>query len=107
MAYAGTASRSGQRIVNSVAAQHEDWVLFSFDVSQAFAKGMTFEELARLTGMPLRAVEFDLAPEDVQLLKKLKGFEDYNPLKETLQMVKPIYGLKDAPRAWRKKLTRC
>jgi len=36
--FAGTASRAGQRIVNSEAAQHRDMVLFSFDVSQAFAK---------------------------------------------------------------------
>ena len=40
--YAGTASRAGQRMVNSACAQHDDFVLFSFDVSAAFAKGMTF-----------------------------------------------------------------
>ena len=51
--YAGTATRNGQRIVNSIVAQQEDFVLFSFDISKAFAKGMTFEELARLTGEPL------------------------------------------------------
>ena len=102
--YAGTASRAGQRMVNSVCAQHEDFVLFSFDVSAAFAKGMTFEELSRLTGMPLRKVEFTLAADDVALLRKIKGYEDFDPLKEVLAMIKPIYGLKDAPRAWRKKL---
>ena len=63
--FAGTATRSGQRVVNSITAQHEDFVLFSFDVSQAFAKGLTFEEYARLTGTQLRQVEFDVAADDV------------------------------------------
>ena len=41
--YAGTASRAGQRTVNTIASEHEGIVLFSFDVSQAFAKGMALE----------------------------------------------------------------
>ena len=102
--FAGTASRSGQRIVNSVVVQENDFVLFSFDVSQAFAKGMTFEELARLTGTQLREVEFDLSPADIYLLRRLPGYADFDPARETLKMLKPIYGLRDAPRAWRKKL---
>ena len=102
--FAGTASRWAQRVVNSCTVQEEDFVLFSFDVGSAFAKGMTFEELSRLTGEPLRAVEFDLASEDVQILRLIPGFEDFDPTTETLSMVKPIYGQKDAPRAWRKKL---
>ena len=40
--YAGTISRSGQRLVNAVAAEIEDFILFSFDVSQAFAKCSIF-----------------------------------------------------------------
>ena len=102
--FAGTASRAGQRLVNSMAAQEPDWVLFSFDISQAFAKGMDFAEMARHTGTPLRAVEFDLHSLDIPVLRKLKGFEDFDPKSETLRMIKPIYGLKDASRAWRHKL---
>ena len=102
--FAGTASRAGQRVVNSQIAQHDDYIMFSADVSQAFAKGLTFEELARLTGQPLRAVEFDLSAADVELLRELPGYSDFDPTRETLAMIKPIYGLKDAPRAWRKKL---
>ena len=41
---------------------------------------------------------------DITILRKIKGFENYNPNTNTLNMKKPIYGLKDAPRAWRKKL---
>ena len=91
-------------IANSAAAQEPEWTLFSFDISQAFAKGMDFAETARHTGTPLRAVEFDLHPRDIPILRKLKGFENFDPRTETLRMIKPIYGLKDAPRAWRQKL---
>ena len=43
-AFAQAAMEAEAGLVNLVAAQHEDYVLFSFDVSQAFAKGMTFKE---------------------------------------------------------------
>ena len=102
--FAGTASRAGQRIVNTMVAQDDDMELFSFDVSQAFAKGLTFEEYARLTGQQLRAVQFRVAPSDVPLVRRIKGYEDFDPDKEVLTMLKAIYGLKDAPRAWRKRL---
>ena len=102
--FAGAATRWAQRLVNSVAAQHEDFALSAFDVGSAFANGMTFAELAELTGEPLRAVQFELSAADVALLQCIPGFENFNPHLECLSMIKPIYGLKDAPRAWRKKL---
>ena len=102
--YAGTASRWGQRIINSVCVNVEGFELFSFDVSVAFAKGMTFQELSELTGEPVRSVQCELAPEDVTMLRTIPGFEDFDPKTEVLDMLKAIYGLKDAPRAWRKKL---
>ena len=40
--FAGTASRWGQRPVNSALAQNTEFEFFSCDVSAAFAKGMTF-----------------------------------------------------------------
>ena len=43
--YAGTTRQSGQRLLDAVAAENEDFIMFSFDVSQAFAKGLTFDEL--------------------------------------------------------------
>ena len=102
--FAGTASRCGQRVVNTMAAQEDTFELWSFDVSQAFAKGLTFDELAELTDTPLRKVEFDLSPEDVAILKQIPGYETFDPTRETLSMSKAMYGLKDAPRAWRKRL---
>ena len=102
--FAGTATRWSQRVINSVAATEDNHTLFSLDVSKAFAKGMTFEELSRLSGQPLRTVQFELAAADIPLLKRIPGFEDFDPNREVLTMFKPIYGLKDAPRAWSKKL---
>ena len=102
--FAGTASRWSQRLINSVCCTHANFELYSIDVSVAFAKGMTFEELAKYTGEPVRSVEFELHPNDVIYLRALPDFGDFNPATEVLTMIKPIYGLKDAPRAWRKKL---
>ena len=97
--YAGTTSSSCQRLVNAVAAENADFILFSFDVSQAFAKGLTFEELSKLTGIECRAVQFDVPRADLRCLKQLRGLEGFDPAKDTLTMLKPIYGLKDAPLA--------
>ena len=47
--YAGTTSRSGQRVVNVVAAENSEFILVSFDVFRAFAKRMTFEEFSTLS----------------------------------------------------------
>ena len=55
--YANTTTRRGQSIINSVAAQQQ-WELISADVSTAFLQGMSFTQLAELTGEPLREVRF-------------------------------------------------
>ena len=47
--FAGTTTRWGQRLVNSVAAQ-QGWPLFTADVSQAFLRGLTFEQAAQNKG---------------------------------------------------------
>ena len=103
--FAGTASRAGQRLINFVVAQNPEWVFFSYDVSQAFAKGLTFEQYARLTGNPLRKVQLELkSPEDIALFRTLPGWSDFDPKTEVISLLKPVYGLKDAPRAWRLRL---
>ena len=102
--YAGATSGSAQRLVNAVAAGHKEFLLFRFDVSQAFAKELTFEEFSILTGQEIRKVEFDVAKVHIDSLRELRDVKDSDPKYETLITLKPIYGLKDAPRAWRKKL---
>ena len=97
-------SLGGQRCVNDVAAGNPEFILCSFDVSQAFAKGMTFEESSALSGQDVRKAELDVSKADIECVRQLLDFRDFDPVKESLTMLKPIYWLKDAPRAWRKKL---
>lgn len=71
--YAGAISRSGQRFVNAVAVGNPDFILFSLDVGQAFAKSMTFEEFSALTSGDLREVQFDVPKADLECLRQLNG----------------------------------
>lgn len=97
--YAGATLRSGQRLVNVVAAENTDLVLSSFDVSRASVKGMVFEEFSALTGTDIREAQFDAPTSDLGCFRQIRGVDDFNPGVETLGVLKPIYGLKDAPRA--------
>lgn len=99
--YAGTTSRPGQRIANVVATEHLGLILFSFDVSQAFAQGMTFEEFSAFIGAELGEVQFDAPKADLECVKPIEGRGDFNPATEALTMLKPKHGLTDDPRAWK------
>ena len=98
--FAGTTSRWGQRIVFAVAVQMS-WKLVSADVSEAFLRGITFQELHGLDPQqPLRKVEISLPPGTEQLVQTLPGMSDFNAQSECLSLCKPGFGLKDAPRLW-------
>eukprot|EP00971_Amphidinium_carterae_P351893 6492325-Amphidinium_carterae.1 len=101
--YASTATRWGQRIVCSVAAIRK-WRLFTADVSSAFLQGFTFADLAKLTGEKCREACFTVPGWCAQYIRELPGFDMYDHEKHVLEMLKPVYGLKDAPRAWRLRL---
>lgn len=103
-AYAGTIGRSGQRLVNVVAVGNAEFILLSFDVSQAFAKGAGFDEFSELSGQEVSKIEFDVPRADLDCFEQLPDFKDFDPAREKLTMLKPMYGLKDAPRAWRTQL---
>jgi hypothetical protein len=103
--YAGTASRWSQRFLPMISVLHPGFDIWNLDVSGAFAKGLTWEELSKATGDPLRAVQFEITnPQDVQILRTMPGFEDFDPATECLSADKAIYGLQDAPKAWRLRL---
>ena len=51
--YAGTSSRSSQKIVCSEAVCR-GWEIISADISKAFLQGVTYKELAEPTGEPER-----------------------------------------------------
>ena len=97
--YAGTSTKWSQRLVASFAVQRQ-WRIVSADVAKAFLQGISYEELAKLTGAPLRVVCFELPLKCIPLLKQLPGFEDFNPAEEVLECTKPGTGLRDAPKAF-------
>ena len=100
--YAGTASRWGQRLIVSIAAMKR-WTLFSADVGSAFLKGLTFEQLAEIGGSEIRQVCFTPPPDAITLVRELDGYNDYDS-SFVLELLRPGFGLKDAPRLWRLRL---
>ena len=101
--YAGTSSRSSQKVLVSEAVRN-GWDICTTDIPKAFLQGVTYEELAELTGEPIREVNFYLPAYNVPLLQKLPGFETFDPQTEVLHCDKPGTGLVDAPRAFSMKL---
>jgi hypothetical protein len=101
--FAGTTSRWGQRLICSVAALNK-WPMFSADVSAAFLKGITFEELAKETGV-VRDVSMELPNDAIGIFRKFKGFETFDQ-RHVLKMIRPVWGLNDAPRLWALKADR-
>ena len=53
-----------------------------------------------MTGTPLRSVQLTLPKGAAALLQKLPGHEKFDPLVHALDMIRPGFGLKDAPRLW-------
>jgi hypothetical protein len=101
--FAGTASRWSQKLVVAIAVQ-QGWSLLTADVGAAFLRGLTFRELSSLTGESLRRVSFTPPPHYGDFIRELPGCSQYVESEHELEMDKPVYGLKDAPRAWRKRL---
>ena len=91
--------------MNSIAVQH-GWPLFVADVSQAFLRGLTFEQAAQMKDEVQRNVQFTVPAGSVPILQQLPGFSDFNPVTEVLRMLRCGFGLKDAPRLWNKVLKR-
>ena len=79
--FAGTTSRWGQRLVSIFAVQF----------------GHSSE---------MRSVQLILPQGSEELLRTIPGMEDFNPDMECLELLKPGFGLKDAPRLWSLALTR-
>ena len=74
--------------------------IYSADVSQAFLKGLSFEEAAKLKGETLRSIQFDVLPGSVRILCMLDDYSDFDGVTEVLDMLRGGLGLNDAPRLW-------
>jgi hypothetical protein len=103
LTYAGTASRWGQRLVVAIACQKR-WPLVCADVGSAFLKSLTFKEIAALNNEPERKCAFMPPPGYSDFIRSLPGCAHYDERLHELLLLKPVYGLKDAPRAWRRRL---
>ena len=97
--YAGTASRWSHRALNAVAVQYR-LRLFSADINKAFCRGITYDELAKRTGEPRVTMQMDVPRNTTHILRRVPGFEQYDPVLHTLEMLKPGIGSVYAPRAW-------
>ena len=56
----------------------------SIDVNKAFLQGLTYDELAKLTGEPRRQVAFTLPKGAAAQLRKIPGYESFDPSCEAL-----------------------
>ena len=101
--YAATASRWSQRLVVSVAVK-ERWQLWIADVATAFLQSDTFAQLTEEAGDEIRNVCFTPPAGYESEFLKLKGHENMNFTHEVFRLLRPAYGLKDAPRAWKRRL---
>ena len=66
--------------------------MFSFDVSQAFAKCMAVKELRELIGVAIGEAQFDFPRCDVDIFRRMSGFTGFYQLKGTVLMFKPMMG---------------
>ena len=99
-----TARRTSQRLVVSVVVQH-GWELFSWDISNAFLQGLTFDEIAKSSDEPLREVCLDPPPDVYNLLRELgPQYKGVRKLCNFLKLFKGAYGLKNAPKLWKRRL---
>ena len=102
--FAGITRRQSQRILASEAACQPGWIIASLDIDKAFLKGFTYKELSEATGEKERLVCFTLPPGSAQLLRRIKGLEDFDESIHVLRCPKPGIGTRDAPRAFAVKL---
>ncbi len=70
----------------------------------AFLQVLEFETLRKMTGEPIRRVFFDFPQDCMALVRTLAGLATFNSVLETFELLKPGYGLRDAPRLWRLRL---
>ena len=98
--YSATSTRWSQRLLVAVATQQK-WPLLSADISEAFLRGLNYDELLASGEQTVRrSVQLILPPGTAELLRSIPGMEDFDEQSEVLYLRKPGFGLKDAPHLW-------
>ncbi len=100
--FSGTSSRWAKRTVLAIAVQ-SGWKVASTDISMAFLRGLSFDEIQAIRGGPKREVSMRLPagkrgePSDSVLLRTFEGYESFNDALEVLEMLQGGFGPVDAP----------
>ena len=98
--YSATSTRWSQRLLVIMATQ-QGRSLISADISEAFLRGLTYQELLDSgEHKTKRSVQLALPPGTAELLRTLPGMSDFCEQTEVLYLRKPGFGLRDAPRLW-------
>ncbi len=101
--FAATATRWAQRLVASTAVQ-QSWNLFTMDVASAFLRGMTFANMSTMSGAKPGEISVTPPAGADKYFRELPGMANYNSITHVHRLIKPAYGLRDAPKAWRTRL---
>eukprot|EP00959_Pyramimonas_sp_CCMP1952_P214455 4487699-Pyramimonas_sp.AAC.1 len=57
-----------------------------------------------MTGEPLRTAQLDLPKDTVIIARQFDQLSDYDASQHCLEMIRPGFGMKDAPRLWNLRL---
>jgi hypothetical protein len=96
-----TATRTSHRVVKTTSASRA-WELWSLDISAAFLRGFSFEELA-LQGHERQSCAFSVPPGMFELMAELDSVwaaAAKEPHLYCFRLHRAVYGLKDAPLLW-------
>ena len=86
--YAGTSSKISQKPLVTEAAFRR-WEISTKDISKAFLQGVAYQELAEIARGKLREVIFYLPARNVAILRKIPGYEKFDPQRDVLHCDKP------------------
>ena len=64
-------------------------------VKKAFPKGVIYEVFAQLTGEAEREVNFEVSSETTEILRTIRGFENFDYKKHVLRNIKQCTGAKE------------
>eukprot|EP00959_Pyramimonas_sp_CCMP1952_P033505 703311-Pyramimonas_sp.AAC.1 len=73
-------------------------------MGSAFLKGLTFQDVADMASEPLRTVQLGLPKVTVKIARQFEQLSKYDVSQQCLEMLRPGFGLKDAPRLWNLRL---
>ncbi|CAK0801215.1 unnamed protein product, partial [Prorocentrum cordatum] len=98
-----TARSTSQRLVLGVGVQY-CWAIFSWDIGNAFLRGLSFTEIKEQGAEVMREACLDPPADVFFILQEFKAFKGTSKLTHLLNLLKGAYGLKDAPRLWKLRL---